>query len=97
MLMNMDTPILSYLMNVKPLNCEWREYNSVIGDYGGEIISVNNRIVPPYLGSSNHGGKFYDDVIGIVNQLHPKSVIDLGCGAGELLSKIKSDNRFLLS
>jgi len=92
-----DIPLEGYKVEVKPLSPDWIEYSNYIVDYEKENLARTNRLIPPYVGSNNHGDDFYNDVIELVNELKPESVADLGCGAGELLSKIDCKEKYGLT
>lgn len=61
------------------------EYNSWIADYSTEKLSVQNRFMTPYITSENHGD-VYSRYRVLLENIKPKSILDLGCGAGELLA-----------
>jgi SAM-dependent methyltransferase len=78
-----------YKVEIKPLNPNWHEYANLIIDYGKNKVAVSNRLVPPYVTSNAHGQNVWDGLIDLVKDFKPDSVVDLGCGAGEFLFKIK--------
>lgn len=64
------------------------EYNSYIADYYKEQIAVTNRFISPYITSQTHGDVF-KDLVPFIKSLKINNLLDLGCGAGEFLSKFK--------
>ena len=62
------------------------EYNAWIADYSKEKLAVTDRLISPYHASETHGSDIYKEYRKLLKILKPKSILDLGCGAGELLN-----------
>lgn len=67
------------------------EYNSYIADYETEAISIQGRSMEPYIASDTHGSGIYNGLKTLLRDFNPSSVLDLGCGAGELLSIVREE------
>lgn len=68
------------------------EYNSFIGNYSNQRLSVTNRIIPPYLSTNTHGVNCFDRLLNYIRSKPFTSILDLGCGAGQLLHRIGSQS-----
>lgn len=66
------------------------EYNDFIFDYSKEPVSITKRLIKPYITSENHGENVFDGLISLIDNLKVKTILDLGCGAGEFLSKVSN-------
>lgn len=79
-----------YTANIPPLRRGElaSEYNSFIGDYTRSNLSVKDRIIPAYISTRTHGNGCYDRVLEYIRSQSFVDVLDLGCGAGELLHSI---------
>ncbi len=66
------------------------EYGDAIQDYSTEKSPLTNRLIQPYITSETHGENVFDGLVNSVNIDVPydSNVLDLGCGAGEFLSKL---------
>lgn len=64
------------------------EYGDFIMDYSKIQSPLTNRFIKPYVTSETHGQNVFNDLVEFINRLDVLSVLDLGCGAGELLSKL---------
>lgn len=66
------------------------EYGDAIQDYSTEKSPLTNRLINPYITSETHGTKVFDWLVDSINRNvpHGSNVLDLGCGAGEFLSKL---------
>jgi ubiquinone/menaquinone biosynthesis C-methylase UbiE len=60
------------------------EYGKGVVDYH-KVKSVANRFVPAYKTSDTHGMDIYKGVPTVMEYLKPESILDLGCGIGEML------------
>jgi SAM-dependent methyltransferase len=83
-----DKELDAYQREIRPLNPAWKEYANQITDYGVNKVAVTNRYLQPYLASELHGKDIFDGLVELVKDLGVKTVVDLGCGAGEFLSKL---------
>ena len=70
------------------------EYGDYIMDYSKEKSPLTNRLIKPYVTSETHGQNVFDELIEFINKLDVLSVLDLGCGAGELLSKLSQPIKY---
>jgi SAM-dependent methyltransferase len=68
------------------------EYGDAIQDYSTEKSPLTNRLIKPYITSETHGVHVFDWLLNLVNGNVPfgENILDLGCGAGEFLSKLNS-------
>lgn len=68
------------------------EYGDAIQDYSVEKSPLTNRLIKPYITSETHGIHVFDWLSETINKSipHGENILDLGCGAGELLSKLDS-------
>lgn len=80
--------LLNYHKPIKPMWDQWPEYTNQIVDYGTHQVAVTNRLIKPYITSILHGTNVWDGLVELVKDLHPTSVVDLGCGAGEFFTKL---------
>lgn len=66
------------------------EYGDAIQDYSVEKSPLTNRLIKPYVTSETHGSEVFDYLIESIRNNVPwgSNVLDLGCGAGEFLSKL---------
>lgn len=66
------------------------EYGDAIQDYSTEKSPLTNRLIKPYITSETHGPNVFDYLVNSVNIDVPygSNILDLGCGAGEFLSKL---------
>jgi SAM-dependent methyltransferase len=77
---------------IKEVNREKKfanEYGDSIEDYSKVKSPLSNRLIKPYITSETHGENVFDGILELLDILKPQSILDLGCGAGELLYKIK--------
>ena len=66
---------------IPPLGCHL-EYSNAVADYSVVEAEHTHRLIPPYDIYKTHGEHVYDYLLSLV----PKgSVLDLGCGPGQLL------------
>ena len=69
---------------------EWAsEYNDFVANYTSAPVALTNRIIPPYCASETHGAGVFDGVVRLIAQLKCRSILDLGCGSGELLLRLR--------
>lgn len=66
------------------------EYADKIAFFDKEKIALSNRLIPPYITTETHGKNVFDDLYKLVKYLGSKSILDLGCGAGEFLYGLKT-------
>jgi SAM-dependent methyltransferase len=87
-----DVDLDSYSEEISPLRAGElaSEYNKYIGDYSANNLAVTNRKILPYLASETHGPNCYNSLLDYLEDRKHKSFLDLGCGSGELLSKIEN-------
>lgn len=64
------------------------EYADKIAFFDKEKIALSNRLIPPYITTETHGKDVFDDLYQLVKDLGSKSILDLGCGAGEFLYEL---------
>lgn len=93
----LECDLNGYKVEIKPLNPNWVEYNNLVVDYSEDMCAVTNRLIPPYCTTNNHGPDFYSGIVSLVKDFTPESIIDLGCGAGELLSKLDCKDKYGLT
>lgn len=91
-----DSQISSLRIEIPPLRKGnlASEYNSLITDYSTKEVAVTNRKIKPYLSSETHGSNCYDRLLHHFKDIPKGTVLDMGCGAGELLHHIKSKAMF---
>lgn len=67
------------------------EYGDRIEDYSKVKSPLTNRLIKPYVTSETHGVGVFDWLVAYINNNFPyaSSLLDIGCGAGELLSYLK--------
>lgn len=72
------------------------EYNDFITDYSAAPVSLTNRKIDPHITSQTHGRNVFSGVLKVISLLkRNNSILDLGCGAGELLLSLKDKPRDL--
>lgn len=67
------------------------EYGDKIADYSKEK-SLSNSLLAPYITSVTHG-EVFSNLITLIDDLEVRSLLDLGCGAGEFLALSKEYNK----
>lgn len=69
------------------------EYGDRIEDYSQVMSPLTNRFIKPYVTSETHGPQVFDWLVNFIKgcKVDNERILDLGCGAGELLSKLKDD------
>lgn len=70
------------------------EYADRIDFFDKNKISLSNRLIPPYITTETHGKDVFKDLYKLVEDLKSKSVLDLGCGAGEFLNGLPIENKY---
>jgi len=75
----------TYRKEIKPLNPNWHEYTNLVVDYGTQKVACTDRLIEPYVTSRSHGLEVFVGLVKLVKDLKPRSLVDLGCGAGDFL------------
>jgi SAM-dependent methyltransferase len=96
----LNSDLQNYKKVIRPLKTDHplsREFGPWIANYEKENLAITDRFIPPYITSHTHGRAIYAGLKTFIDDIKPKSVLDLGCATGELLYEIKKiDNSIKL-
>jgi len=85
----MARPLDGFKEEIEPLSTyKGGEYDHFIADYT-KTKAASGRFMHPYVASDTHGHGIYHGLPGLLSDIDPTTVLDLGCGGGEMMSHIR--------